>query len=227
MPEQPLWIELPPHDGGKPRRLIVILHDAAANADLMMPIAIAWQLKFPGALVSMLDAPTKIGQRTRVWYEPSVPRIQQRSLAASALEHLSRVLITLGEQTGLGPSQTVLIGFGQGADLALEHARRHPSPSAIIVAYAGRLLSPLSPEEALSSTIHLIHGDLNSVVPLDYARQAQRQLEAIGASVTLDVIEALAHDIDQDVINLSTWRVMRSIFQGREKHLQRPLGPLH
>jgi phospholipase/carboxylesterase len=118
----------------------------------------------------------------------------------------------------------LIIGFGQGADLALEFMRQEELGNrAITVAYAGRLVRPVGPKEHLSARVHLFHGQLNSLIPVQQAQQAQQQLEAAGARATLDIVEDLGHDIDQDMINLSTWRAMRSVFDGRKKPASKTL----
>jgi phospholipase/carboxylesterase len=200
-----------------------MLHDALGNAEQMMPIGIAWQLKFPSALIAILDAPTLTSGKKRYWYPPGAPRNANSDELRAGLDYLQSVSASLLDQHKLFAHDMLVIGFGQGADLALEFARQSEvGQLAITVAYAGRLLRPVGPEEQLSARIHLLHGQSNSLVPVQYAEKAQRQLEAGGARVTLDVVEALGHDIDQDLINLSTWRAMRSVFDGRKKPSAKP-----
>ncbi|MCL4747629.1 MAG: dienelactone hydrolase family protein, partial [Burkholderiaceae bacterium] len=112
-------------------------------------------------------------------------------------------------------SHTVLVGFSQGATVALELARARPALASIVVAYAGRLASPIREDDRVESTIHLIHGELDSLVPAVHARQALRGLRAIGADVTLDITADGTHSIGQDMIILGTTRVMQTVFRGR------------
>ena len=50
-----LWLELPPLSERAPRRLLVFLHGAGSRPEAFAPVAIAWQLKFPGATVAILQ----------------------------------------------------------------------------------------------------------------------------------------------------------------------------
>ena len=84
-----------------------------------------------------------------------------------------------------------------------------------MVAYAGRLASPIRDGDRVQATIHLIHGELDSLVPAVHARQALRGLRAIGADVTLDITADGTHSIGQDMIILGTTRVMQTVFRGR------------
>ncbi len=222
-PDQSLWIELTPISGAAPNRLILILHDALGNAEQMLPIGIAWQLKFPTALILILDSPSVASGKKRYWYPPALARDAIRESLEQSVDHLRRVSQASLEQHNLFASDMLIVGFGQGADLALEFLRQEAlGNSAITVAYAGRLLRPVGPTETLSARVHLLHGQSNSLVPVQQAQKAQQQLEAAGARVTLDIVEELGHDIDQDMINLSTWRAMRSVFDGRKKQAGKP-----
>jgi phospholipase/carboxylesterase len=93
------------------------------------------------------------------------------------------------------------------------------------VAYAGRLTRPIRDTDALTSTIHLIHGEFDSVVPAVHGSQAYRGLRAIGADVSLDIVEDEAHSIGQGLVNLGTTRVMQTLFRGRQR--VRPTQILH
>ena len=67
----------------------------------------------------------------------------------------------------------------------------------------------------MAPAIHLLHGGLDSVVPVIHAQQACRRLNASGARVTLDVLEEYGHSIGQDMIILGTTRVMQTLFRDR------------
>ena len=52
-----------------------------------------------------------------------------------------------------------------------------------------------------------------------------RGLRAIGADVSLDIVEDEAHAIGQGLVNLGTTRVMQTLFRGRQR--VRPTQILH
>ncbi|MBN9426380.1 MAG: alpha/beta fold hydrolase [Burkholderiales bacterium] len=215
-PPEPLWLELPPISPSAPGRLLVFLHGAGSTPEVFAPVAIAWQLKFPGATAVILNAPHESSTaQGRDWFDPSgistdrAPRVQQAS------DEVAQQLATLRRDTGLTAQQTVVIGFSQGATVALELARRHPQAAACVVSYAGQLATPVSDGERISTTIHLLHGEFDSVVPLVHAERAYRGLTAAGADVTLDIVEGEAHTIGQTMIVIGTGRLMQTIFRDR------------
>lgn len=211
-----LWLELPPMSGAAPGRLLVFLHGAGSCAEAFAPVALAWQLKFPGATAAILDAlqpsPTGSGKD---WYDGRGPATDHGNRVAAAATEVARRIAALQARSGVEPGATVLVGFSQGANVALELARNAQAPAAIVVAYAARLTQALQPGEAPGATVHLIHGEFDTIVPLEQAERAHRQLRAAGADASLDIVSDQGHSIDQALINLGTARVMKTIFRGR------------
>jgi phospholipase/carboxylesterase len=222
---QQLWIELPPINGGQPQRLLVFLHGAGSNPDSFAPVAIAWQLKFPTAAAFVLQAslpsavPAPEGFAPRFDWLPS--QNPEHSTVRGAALIAEKAIRTIQAETGLGAHQTVVIGYSQGATVALDTARLVPKVADIVVSYAGQLNGAILANEKISaSALHLIHGELDSVVTLDKAQRAYSQLMNAHGDVTLDILEDGTHTIDQDSINVATTRTMQTIFRGRKKNIQ-------
>jgi phospholipase/carboxylesterase len=221
---QQLWIELPPINGGEPQRLLVFLHGAGSNPDSFAPVAIAWQLKFPTAAAFVLQAsvpsaaPAPEGVLPRFdWFKANSPHVATVRGAALTAEKSIR---TIQSSTGLGAHQTIVVGYSQGATVALDIARLAPKLADIVVSYAGQLSGAILANEKISaSALHLIHGELDSLVTIDKAQRAYGQLMLAHGDVTLDILEDGTHTIDQDSINVGTTRVMQTIFRGRKKNL--------
>lgn len=231
------WIELPPMTPGiKPNRLLVFL-PGESSAELFTPVALAWQLKFPSAVCIIFQPPHKAS----LWWEKHSSR---RDAAPACAKVVARQIRGQQHELGLIASQTTVIGFAQGATIALELARsataaelsderpsarqaghtkqavhKHPAAQlcSIVVAYAAQLARPLLADERVPCSVHLIHGDLDHRVPAIYGHQAYKSLKAAGADVTWDLIADTAHTIGQDAIIVGTMRAMQRIFRGRSK----------
>lgn len=221
-----LWLELPPISPQAPRRLLVFLHGEGSSPERFAPVAVAWQLKFPGATALLLQAPLAVhgsmaGESVWRWYDSSgvthdhAERVEQA--ADAAIERVQAAQQALA----LDGERTVLVGFAQGATVALEALRRHPGCAAIVVAYAGRLARAIRPGERVEAVVHLLHGELDSRVPLVHSQRSQRHLDAAGARVTLDVVEDAGHGIGQELVTLGTTRVMQTLFRGRRPNPRR------
>jgi phospholipase/carboxylesterase len=205
---------MPPISATAPRRLLVFLHGAGSSPETFAPIAVAWQLKFPGATAVLLQGlePRADGAD---WFDP-IDRLgmgSERVVRAAA--QVAERIGSLQRALSLQGLDTVLVGFSQGATVALEAARAHPELAAIVVAYAARLSTPIRPDEQVGSTVHLIHGEFDSVVPSVHASRAYRGLRAVGADVTLDIVADETHTIGQELVSLGTTRVMQTLFRGR------------
>jgi phospholipase/carboxylesterase len=213
-PGSQLWLELPPISGTAPRRLLVFLHGGGSSPETFAPIAVAWQLKFPGATAVLLQG---LDQRSQgaYWFDPVEQHDARREQVATAAAQVATRIDTLQQTLGLAGTDTVLIGFSQGATVALEVARARPEQASIVVAYAGRLSRPIRPNEQVASTVHLIHGEFDSIVPAVHSTRAYSGLRAAGADVTLDIVADEAHTIGQELVSLGTTRVMQTLFRGR------------
>jgi phospholipase/carboxylesterase len=215
-----VWIELPPISPAARRRLIVFLHGRHSSARQFAPVGIAWQLKFPGAVGVLMNAPRVGGGCARSWYAQQPIEGRAERIDAAVAEFRARLALVQAEQR-IGPETTMLVGFGQGATIALEALRGpRPAPASIVIGYAARLARPVRPGERVDAAIHLVHGTHDSLVPLAHARQARRGLAAAGARVTLDILADGVHSIDQEMVNLGTLRAMQTVFRGR-----RPVAP--
>ncbi|HYF58230.1 MAG TPA: dienelactone hydrolase family protein [Burkholderiaceae bacterium] len=212
-PDQ-LWLELPPISASAPRRLLVFLHGAGSSPETFAPVAVAWQLKFPGATAVLMQGLRRFRGGSD-WFDAGARDARGAMRAGDAASAVGARIAELQRTLGVDASRTVVVGLGQGGTLALELARARPAPAAIVVAYAGRLARPIRDDDRIGPTVHLIHGEFDSVVPAVHSARAWRGLSAVGADVTLDIVEDESHSIGQEMVNLGTARVMQTLFRGR------------
>ncbi len=209
-------VTLPPLSASAPRRLLVGLHGAGSSPAEFAPVAQAFQRKLTGATALLLHGPAAAaGGLGSDWFDARGTAEDRVGRIGRAADEAARRIARAQAQAGLLPVETILIGFSQGATLALEIARSHPALVGIVVAYAGQLARPVAPGEHVNATVHLLHGELDSWVPAAQSVRAARGLRAIGADVTLDIAADGTHAIDQALISLGTTRVMKTLFRGR------------
>ena len=90
--------------------------------------------------------------------------------------------------------------------MALESTQTQPALAARVVAFAGRFASaPVV--AAQGTTVHLIHGDADPVMPVDCSRSAARQLQALGVPVTLDIEPGMGHGINASMLSAALARL--------------------
>ncbi len=225
--QRQLWLELPPISAQAPRRLLVFLHGAGSTPETFAPVAIAWQLKFPGATAAIVEGLRPCTSNAgRDWFDGRGISTDRAARIEAAGIELSDRLRALQCDTAIAPADTVVVGFSQGATVALALARQQPAAASIVVSYAGQLARPIAPGERVEATVHLLHGELDSVVPAVHAERAFRGLQATGSDVTLDIVADESHSIGQAMINVGTARVLKTLFRGREAR-KRGDRPLH
>jgi phospholipase/carboxylesterase len=121
------------------------------------------------------------------WYELGPPRDTQ---LAEAITRVLALLVELRSKYQIGPERTALWGFSQGGLLALEVGLRTPSPLAAVACVGGKL-DPATfgkPEllrRGRQREILLVHGVLDTVVPVEEGRKSYTALTAHGAKVRL------------------------------------------
>ena len=106
------------------------------------------------------------------------------------------------KQSGVGANATALIGFSQGAIMALESIKAEPGLASRVIAFNGRYAS-LPETASTATTIHLIHGGEDPVIDLAHAVAAQEALISAGGDVTLDIVEDLGPAIDNRSMQLA------------------------
>lgn len=104
------------------------------------------------------------------------------------------------------PEQVMLLGFSQGAMMALHVAPRRDEPVAGVVAISGRLLEPeaLIDEAICKPPVLLIHGDQDEVVPVQSLPLAAQALQDAGwTEVYAHIMKGSGHGIAPDGLSVA------------------------
>jgi phospholipase/carboxylesterase len=102
-------------------------------------------------------------------------------------------------ESAIGPGATALIGFSQGAIMALESTQQPGPIAGRVIALAGRFAHPprVAPPHV---ALHLLHGEQDRLMPPALAADAAAQWRALGGEATLDLFPGLGHGIDARVV---------------------------
>ena len=108
-------------------------------------------------------------------------------------------------QNGIGPAQTVLLGFSQGACLALEYAARHAGRYGGVAGLSGGLIGPDGTPRAYdgsleSTPVFLGCSDVDAHIPLRRVHETREVFERMGADVTERIYPGMPHTINEDEI---------------------------
>jgi phospholipase/carboxylesterase len=192
-----LIIQRPAAQGAGPRELILLFHGVGANAKDLEPLGSLLAQQRPQAWVVSVQAPLAT-ESGRGWQWFSVLGITEANRPGRVVEALPRFVDTVSQwqqQVGADAASTTLIGFSQGAIMALESTQQGPALASRVVAIAGRFAQV--PRRAPPGTVlHLMHGDQDRMMPMGLAVDGASALRALGASVTLDAFPGLGHGVD-------------------------------
>jgi len=181
-------------------QLFLLLHEVGADPSRLVPLGSRLAAVFPDAFVVSIEAgETADGGTGRQWFsERGVTDANRLARVAGAMPGLLAAIEEWQRLAQVEPEATVLIGHGQGALMALESSRELHFPARTIVSIGGQFAAkPHLPNPALS--FHLLHGQMDTVVPPSHAITASRELAALGAYVTADVIAGVGHEINPEV----------------------------
>jgi len=203
------------------QHLFVFLHGSGATPKSMIPIAFRFQARFPSAALVVPSgfASSEIDGDSQQWYSSRGLTDDNRVARIEAI--LPRVeALVRREQTNFGVpvERTVLIGFSQGGTVALEVVKS-PGIASAVVAFSARFAQTPGPGSRISSRIHLVHGEFDSVVSRVYAERAARVLAGLHVPVTLDIVEDLGHALSHRAISLGSLRLLQGIYEGRRATL--------
>jgi phospholipase/carboxylesterase len=182
----PVYRERPA--SGEPAGLLVLHHGRGADEHDLLPLADTLDPERRLHVVTPRGPLTVPGWPGSHWYV--VPRVGFPDVDTfrASYELLGRFHDELWQRTGLGPAQTVLGGFSMGTVMsyALAFGAERPAPAGVLA------LSGFIPTvEGWSAELHdrgavrafIAHGSSDSVIPVDFARDARDRLRAGGLDV--------------------------------------------
>jgi phospholipase/carboxylesterase len=151
----------------------------------------------------------------RQWFSTrGIDEANRPRRVAQALPPLVEYIRACQARFHLLQSDTALAGFSQGAIMALEATAAHDGLAGRVLAFSGRYAA--MPQWAPQyTTIHLLHGAADAVMPVAHAQQAQVRLNELHGDSTIDVATHVGHElhpalIERAVVRLQTCVPLRS-----------------
>ena len=138
------------------------------------------------------------------WYPNRfiMPAASNEPWLTSALARVGEVLARV-QAAGLSRERIFLLGFSQGACLALEFAARHPARYAGVFGLSGALIEngdqPRDYAGSLAGTpVFLGCSDVDPHIPRARVERSAQILPALGAEVTLRLYTNMDHTVNRD-----------------------------
>jgi predicted esterase len=180
------------------RLAMIMVHGRGASAEDM--IGLAQELRTDGVTFLAPQA------RGNTWYPfPFLrPIAENEPGISSALNVLAGLTRSL-EQQGVGADRLLLLGFSQGACLALEFAARQPRRYAGVVGLSGGLIGPDGTDRNYAGSLEqapvfLGCSDRDPHIPLARVHETAGVFRRLGARVDERIYPAMGHTVNDDEI---------------------------
>jgi phospholipase/carboxylesterase len=175
------------YDGGHDWPLVVALHGGAGSGRSFL-----WSwLRDARAHGAILAAPTALGQTWALTGpDPDTP-------------NLVRLVAAIGERWRIDPARILVTGMSDGGTFSYVAGLEAGSPfthlAPISAAFHPMLAAMAEPGRLQGLPIHLVHGALDWMFPVEMAREAQAVLTAAGADVVYREIADLSHTYPREL----------------------------
>ena len=193
--------------GGPPKSLVVFLHGYGADGNDLIDIGRALQPILPDTAFVSPHAPEPCAEAPvgRQWFPLALGDLQRIAAGVrSAAPALDAFLDAELARHRLADEQLALVGFSQGAMMALHAGPRRRKRIAGVIGYSGHLAAAesLAAEARHKPAILLVHGDQDPVIPVMALHAAAPAFGAAGFDVEWHVSRGLGHGIDEDGLRL-------------------------
>jgi phospholipase/carboxylesterase len=176
------------------RAALLMLHGRGAHAEDILSLTA--HLDLPGFAFLAPQAAND------TWYPNrfSAPLASNEPWLSSALAYVGAVFARI-TAAGIPPERTLLLGFSQGACLALEFAARNARRYGGLAGLGGALIGPAGASRedggSLAGTpIFLGCSDVDPHVPKERVQQAAEVLQRLGGQVTLQFFANMDHSVN-------------------------------
>jgi phospholipase/carboxylesterase len=206
------WRLAPANTASPARALVVLLHGVGSNARDLLPLADSWREALPDvAFVSLNGSqPFEGGFGGHQWFSlRDVNEINRASRVMDAYPALRRMLESELAHWQLSFDKLALVGFSQGSIMALHHVATRDEGLAAVVAYSGRLASPITAHTRTPVT--LVHGVEDLVIPVLELERAAHALSDQGFAVAAFALPEVGHTISKDGLVLGRDALVRGL----------------
>jgi phospholipase/carboxylesterase len=135
------------------------------------------------------------------------PRELNEPYLDDAVERCNEAVLEASEDGRLPPERLVIVGFSQGASLALEYALRHPGSVGSMIVLTGGLMGvpgsdwkSTAPRSLAGLRMLITGSDVDDWIPEASTHEAARLFRELGADVQLRIYKGRPHIVSEEEI---------------------------
>ncbi len=181
--------------------VMILLHGRGASAADILGLGEHIAARVPGVALLAPEA------ANNAWYPQRflVPLAQNEPHLTSALGVIAELIDEVMAR-GIAREQIVLIGFSQGACLALEFASRHARRYGAVIGLSGGLIGPPHTPRDLTGSlagtpVYLGCGDWDTHIPTPAVEEAAEVFQQLGAAVQKAIFPGMGHTVNDEEMN--------------------------
>lgn len=192
-----------PKAGGAAKQLVIFLHGYGASGDDLIAIGQEWAPYLPHAAFVAPNAPDvcEVFAGGYQWFsiraiDPQA--FEREKQAEKAMPPLNAYIDAQIAKWGVTPENVAVVGFSQGAMMAMYTMPRRDKACAGVIGYSGMLIEAeaLKAPEIVKMPILAIHGSADEVVPPSMLQIVGDGFDAAGFNVETIMRPGLGHGID-------------------------------
>jgi phospholipase/carboxylesterase len=198
--------------------LVIFLHGVRADGTQLAPLGDRWGEILPHTAFAAPDAPFAAIRGGRQWFSlDGVTRESRPQRIAAARRDFDALLGGVVAAHGLTDdlNRVALVGFSQGAMMALDALVSGRWPVAAVVAFSGRLASPPPLAPPPGAAVLLVHGEDDAAIPCQESRDAAATLQELGVRMQVKILPGVNHQVTPEGAALAGAFLAQSLGAGR------------
>ncbi len=182
------------------RGAVLLIHGRGGSAQDILSLG---SILIEGAPGIALLAPQASG---RTWYPQRflAPLSQNEPFLTSALGVIA-ALVARAVEAGIPPERIALLGFSQGACLALEYAARNPRRYGAVIALSGAVIGPPGtirgvPGSLAGTPVYLGCSNRDFHIPEASVHESAGVMTALGGQVQTAIFPGMGHTVSAEEV---------------------------
>jgi len=203
MTTQLKYIETRPPE--KIETLIVFIHGFGANGRDLMNLAPYFQAKIPNCHCLAPNAPYATVMHQSYYWFP-IENFEEEHLQSGlneALPILDKFMDSIKKTYKIKNKQIILLGFSQGALLAIHHGLIQKEKYKAILSFSGGALPKIVGLAQNKTPLCIVHGLKDQVLTPEYSLKTAENMKAFDHPCELKLIRGLEHAINKEGLDFA------------------------